>query len=282
MQADTNPLPTSKLSIFGRQSNDKAFRTLSLMWLAGIALLLVPMVTLIDVPIARWFAANPLPNNVIVVLELSRVLSHGVGIFLVLVGMMMLAPRRRWQIPRLVALTMGAGAVATLAKMFVLRPRPNGLNLQSTAHESAWLWVFDWELDQVAAFDAGTRAFPSASIATAIAFTVGLWLVLPRGRWLFAGLCFGAFLQRLYCGSHFLSDLIGGAAFGLLWSYACFHPRLLGKVFDEMEPQSLARARPPVETRPLQICEETTEIQSEAVDRDQDSGPVIERHRAAS
>ncbi len=90
----------------------------------------------------------------------------------------------------------------------------------------------------MATFDAGTRAFPSGSIATAIAFTVGLWLVLPRGRWLFAALCFGAFLQRLYSGSHFLSDLIGGAAFGLIWAYVCFHPRLLGRVFDEMEPDT--------------------------------------------
>jgi membrane-associated phospholipid phosphatase len=138
---------------------------------------------------------------------------------------------------------MGGGAVATLAKMFVLRPRPNGLNLQGGAYDHAWLWVFDWELDQVATFDAGTRAFPSGSIATAIAFTVGLWLVFPRGRWLFAALCFGAFLQRLYSGSHFLSDLIGGAAFGLIWAYACFHPRLLGRVFDEMETDtSLAKA----------------------------------------
>ena len=30
----------------------------SLLWMAGITLLLVPMATLMDVPIARWFLAS--------------------------------------------------------------------------------------------------------------------------------------------------------------------------------------------------------------------------------
>ncbi len=236
MQAESDSTRNT-ISIFRRQRpSDGTFHTVSLMWLAGITLLLVPMVTLIDVPIARWFSSNPLPRDVANILELARVLSHGGGIFFVLVGVMLMAPTRRWHVPRLAALAMGGGAVATIAKMFVLRPRPNGLNLQAATYDSAWLWAFDWNLEQVATFDASTRAFPSGSIATAIAFTVGLWCVLPRGRWLFAALCLGAFLQRLHCGSHFLSDLFGGAAFGLLWAYACFSPRLLGRVFDEMEP----------------------------------------------
>lgn len=229
------------LSIFGRGSSEETFQTTSLMWLAGIMLLSVPMVTLIDVPIARWFANNPLDSEIITLLEFTRLLSHGGGIALVLVGILMMAPTCRWYVPRLVALAMGGGAVATLAKMFVLRPRPNALNLQSSAYDSAWLWAFDWDWDHIAAFDESTRAFPSGSIATAVALTVGLWVVIPRARYLVACLFAGAFLQRLYLGSHFLSDLIGGAAFGLLWSYACFHPRLLGKVFDEMEPDSSRR-----------------------------------------
>ena len=161
------------------------------------------MVTLIDVPIARWFANNPLDSEIITLLEFTRLLSHGGGIFLVLLGMLMLAPTCRWYVPRLVALAMGGGAVATLAKMFVLRPRPNALNLEGGAYDFAWLWAFDWELEQVAAFDASTRAFPSGSIATAVALTVGLWYVIPRGRLLVAGLCIGAFLQRLYLGFSF-------------------------------------------------------------------------------
>jgi membrane-associated phospholipid phosphatase len=235
------------------------------------------MVTLIDVPIARWFAENPLDSEIITLLEFTRVLSHGGGIFFVLLSVLLMAPNRRWFVPRLVALAMGGGAVATLAKMFVLRPRPNALNLRGGAFDSAWLWVFDWEWDHVAAFDADTRAFPSGSIATAVALTVGLWFVLPRGRWLFAGMCFGAFLQRLYLGSHFLSDLIGGAAFGLLWSYACFHPRLLGRVFDEMEPGRKRRSR-----RKLDSKDDSNEDKDESNEGDKTSQKQVSHEDAPS
>ena len=215
----------------------------TLMWLAGIAMLFVPMVILIDVAVARWFATDPLPREVGSMLDLMLFFSHGTGIFLILVCILMLAPRCRWHVPRLTVLAMGAGAVATIAKMFVLRPRPNVLNLDVATYDFAMLWAFDWELEQVATFTASTRAFPSGSTATATAFAVGLWVVLPRGRWLFAALCMGTFLQRLNCGAHFVSDLFGGTAIGLMWSYICFHPRLLGNIFDKMEPESDVRIK---------------------------------------
>jgi membrane-associated phospholipid phosphatase len=211
------------------------------MWLAGIAMLTVPMVTLIDIPIARWFDNNPLPREVGSMLNLMLFFSHGTGIFLILIGILMLAPRCRWRIPRLATLAMGSGAVATIVKMFVLRPRPNVLNLDIGNYDLAMLWKFDWALEQVATFSASTRAFPSGSTATATALAVGLWVVLPRGRWLFATLCLGTFLQRIYCGAHFLSDLFGGTAIGLMWAYTCFHPGLLGSLFDKMEPETKVR-----------------------------------------
>ena len=115
------------------------------------------------------------------------------------------------------ALAMGSGALATIAKMFVLRPRPNGLNLNAASYDSAWLWAFDWNLEQVATFDAGTRAFPSGSIATAIAFTVGLWFVLPRGRWPLpvAVSCRLRSTALLRITLHERS--FGGASLGLMW-----------------------------------------------------------------
>jgi membrane-associated phospholipid phosphatase len=136
---------------------------------------------------------------------------------------------------------MGGGAVATLAKMFVLRPRPNSLNLDVVTYDYAWIWSFDWTLSHVATYDASTRAFPSAYLATATALTVGLWVVLPRGRWLFAALCAGTMFQRLYCGAHFTSDLFGSTAVGLGWAYVCYHPSLMGNLFDKMEPERTPR-----------------------------------------
>jgi len=214
-----------------------SLRLNALLWLAGMLMLSVPMMTLLDITAARWFATDPLPRELFNALELMRVFSHASGVSLVLFGIFLMAPNCRWHLPRLATLAIGAGAVATLAKMFVLRPRPTGLNLDVASIDTAWLWAFDWSLSQVAAFDASTRAFPSGNMATAMALTVGLWIVLPKGRLLFATICLGTVMQRMACGAHFPSDILGGAAFGCLWAYACYHPKILGNLFDKMQPE---------------------------------------------
>jgi membrane-associated phospholipid phosphatase len=237
------PPPRASINTTQLNNQNAHFRLTRLLWLAGISLLLVPIATLIDVPIARWFAGDPLSKELTDALDLSLVYAHGTGVFLILVSIVLLAPERRWQVPRLATLALGAGAVATLAKLFILRPRPNSqyVNLDSPNQDSAWTWSFDWALTQVAHFDASSRAFPSASVATAAALTVGLLVVLPRGRWLFFTLCLGTMMQRLNSGGHFLSDLFGSAAVGLAWAYVCHHPALMGSIFDKMEPEQKHR-----------------------------------------
>ncbi len=213
----------------------RKFHLAALLWLSVISLLLVPMATLLDIPIARWCHADMLPQEVGKMLDLSLIYAHGSGIFLILVAILMMAPTKRWKMPQLATLALGSGAVATLVKMFVLRPRPNSLRLDLATNEHAWIWSFDWTLSRVAEYDAGMRAFPSGYLATATALTVGLWIVVPRGRPLFLAFCIGTMLQRMYCGSHFLSDLFGSAAVGLGWCYICYHPKLIGNIFDKME-----------------------------------------------
>lgn len=213
----------------------RKFHLAALLWLSVISLLLVPMATLLDIPIARWCQADMLPQEVGKMLDLSLIYAHGSGIFLILVAILMMAPTKRWKMPRIATLALGSGAVATLVKMFVLRPRPNSLRLDLATNEHAWIWSFDWTLSRIAEYDAGMRAFPSGYLATATALTVGLWIVVPRGRPLFLAFCIGTMLQRMYCGSHFLSDLFGSAAVGLGWCYICYHPKLIGNIFDKME-----------------------------------------------
>jgi membrane-associated phospholipid phosphatase len=266
MSVEYNKRSRPTFSMFGVKPSNKGtlYRTGTLLWLAGIAILSVPMVTLIDVPIARWFESEPLSTKFGDALDLMQLFSHGWGICMVLLAIALMAPQHRWYVPRLAVMAMGGGAIATIAKMFILRPRPNGLNLELASYDSAWLWAFDWNLQQVAAFDASTRAFPSGNMATAVALSVGLWVLLPRGRWLFALVCLGAMLQRMYTGSHFLSDLFGGTAFGLIWAYACLHPRLLGSLFDKLEPekdallsqQQLSIAAETVEAAPFKVAAE--------------------------
>lgn len=222
----------------------RKFHLATLLWLSIISLLLVPMATLLDIPIARWCQDDVLPQEISKMLDLSLIYAHGSGIFLILVAILMMAPTKRWKMPRLATLALGSGAVATLVKMFVLRPRPNSLKLDLATNEHAWIWSFDWTLSRIAEYDAGMRSFPSGYLATATALTVGLWIVVPRGRPLFLAFCIGTMLQRMYCGSHFLSDLFGSAAVGLGWCYICYHPKLIGNVFDKMEAVQHPKRRP--------------------------------------
>ncbi|MCM2372886.1 phosphatase PAP2 family protein [Aporhodopirellula aestuarii] len=219
------------------------YRPVTLVYMAAIMLLMVPVLTLVDTSVARYFEKSPLSNELVSALELSLVFSHGTGVFLVLLSIMLLAPRLRWQIPRLATLALGGGALATITKMFVLRPRPSSLNLEYVGSESAWLWAIDWNLSEIAAFEASSRAFPSGNVVTATALTIGLWILLPRGRVLFATIWAGVLLQRLSTGSHFLSDACGGVAIGLLWAFVCYHPKLMGTLFDRMAPEPRRRRR---------------------------------------
>lgn len=219
------------------------YRPITLFYMAAITALMVPLLTLIDTPIALYLQTANVPRDVVSALELSLVFSHGTGVFLILIAILLLAPRLRWQVPRLAALALGGGALATIAKMFVLRPRPSQLNLEYAGHESAWLWAFDWDLSEIATFDSSVRAFPSANVVTATALTIGLWIMLPRGRVLFATILAGVLLQRLSTGAHFVSDLCGGVAIGLMWSFVCYHPKWMGTLFDHMAPEPRQRRR---------------------------------------
>src|SRR6056297_1359693 len=68
-------------------------RPTALLWLAGLSFLCVPLMTLIDVPISRWFVRDPFPRELTEALELTRIFSHGGGVFVILLGILLLAPR---------------------------------------------------------------------------------------------------------------------------------------------------------------------------------------------
>jgi membrane-associated phospholipid phosphatase len=226
-----------------------------LLWAVVFAAFSVPLATLIDIPLARWFQEDPLPGDFVRTLELIRFYAHGSGVFFIFLALFLLAPEKRSLLPRLVAMVAGASAISTISKMFVLRLRPSQINLELATVESAWWWRFDWSLEHVAMFDASARSFPSGNMATAVALTIGLCLATPRGRWLFTMFCGLTILQRLQSGSHFFSDVVGGAAFGLLWSYCCLHPKLLGSLFDKLEAAEESSRRIETEAEPTLIGE---------------------------
>lgn len=198
---------------------------------------MVPVAMLFDISISRWFLDRHLPGDFVKAIELTEVYSHGIGVILILLVVAQMAPRKRWCLPRLATLAFGAGALSVLVKAFVLRARPSKLNLEVASYDAAWRWTFDWTLDYVAAFESGIRSFPSGHAALATGLTMGLCLMFPRGRVLFLSFWVLTMTQRLACFAHYASDVMGGVAIGLLWTYTCLSPRLLGALFDKIEPQ---------------------------------------------
>lgn len=221
-----------------------------LLWAVVFLAFSVPLATLVDIPLARWLETDPFPGDFVRTLELIRFYAHGSGVFFIFLSLYLLAPEKRSMLPRIVAMVAGASALATLAKMFVLRLRPSQINLDLATFDTAWWWRFDWTLDHVAMFDASSRSFPSGNMATAVALTIGLCLTTPRGRGLFSLFCLLTVLQRMESGGHFFSDIVGGATCGLLWSFFCVHPKMLGSIFDKLES---------VDERPRRAAEQRSE-----------------------
>lgn len=219
------------------------FRRASLLWFGGIMWISIVPMTLADVPLARWIHNFSWPAWSLKILDLMNFYGTAGGLTTIVLVLFFILRRRRWTIPRVAALAAGGGAVATIAKLFVLRPRPNALPINSSAYEYAWVWSFDPTLSRVASFEPAMRAFPSATLAMATALTVGLWAVVPRLRWIGLVCCLGTMLQRLQCNAHFASDLLGSAAVGLWWAYICFHPKLMGGIFDRLEDDSSTKLK---------------------------------------
>lgn len=230
---------TSELRIYegGDERIDRGRLRVPLLLATLLAAGMVPVTTLFDVSISRWFLDRSMPGDLAKTIELAECYSHGIGVLFFLLLILQLAPRKRWCIPRLATLAFGAGALAVLVRTFVLRGRPNRLNLEIASFEAAWRWSFDWTLDHVAAFESSIRSFPSGHTAIATGLTIGLCLMFPRGRVLFVSLLGLSMAQSLASFAHFTSDVMGGLALGLLWSYLCLSPRLLGALFDKIEPQ---------------------------------------------
>jgi membrane-associated phospholipid phosphatase len=134
---------------------------------------------------------------------------------------------RCWRVGlRLAASSLGAGLVADGIKLLVARQRPGFVPLDSAGALdtfSTWLPLLHRE-SLPSAYGYAWQSFPSAHCATAAGLAVGLALLYPRGRWLFALFAALACWQRIDAQAHFLSDCLAGAAVGCF--IAAFAARL--------------------------------------------------------
>ncbi len=198
-------------------------------WLppALLAVALVAMAA--DGGIAQWFLEGNYPKVVAELIEVCEAFGNGFGVMLLALVVYQLDVGRRRMLPRLLACSLGAGIAANVVKLLVARTRP---------------YAFDFEGGVLATFGewfpflrggAAVQSFPSGHTATAAGLAVALTWLYPRGRWMFALLAVLVACQRMQSGSHYPSDVLVGAAVGLVVARACLGPGWLAPWFDRFE-----------------------------------------------
>lgn len=178
-----------------------------------------------DMQIALYFLKNDVPSLFRVSLTLSEIVAHGMGTLIILFAVGLLIPGGYRLTPRLGLAALGAGLVANLGKMSVIRLRPEMITKKMTVGDTFLGWFPILEEGGLA-IDRSMKSFPSGHTASAVGLTVILACFFPRGRWLFLTLGVLAAMQRIEADAHFVSDTCGGAAIGFLIAGLCLDPRL--------------------------------------------------------
>jgi len=164
----------------------------------------------LDAEIAVWIRAYAAPENINVALGLTILGSNPLALGILVLAAIPLAFKRWWaDLALLTAGIVGAIQINPRLKDFFDRPRP----------------FFE---GQALTFP-GT-SFPSGHAMTATALWIALLLIAlprlspPRRPWaMFAAVAIVVIvaLTRIYLGAHYLTDVLGGVAFGLLWLALC-------------------------------------------------------------
>jgi membrane-associated phospholipid phosphatase len=185
---------------------------------------------LVDLPVARLCRGGFLPGDLRRLLDFPEVAAHGLGVACLIIGVAALDPtlwRRAagpWWLPsvtlvRFLGATYAGGVIVNLLKATIIRVRPRAIDLDGVSS------AFD-TFGQAAATAAGATgsdlmSFPSGHSAVAAGFAAALALRYPHAAWFFAAVAVGALVQRLVSSAHYPSDVLCGAALGLLGAALC-------------------------------------------------------------
>jgi membrane-associated phospholipid phosphatase len=201
-----------------------------LLTLAGFAAL--PL----DVAVGRGLTAEQLPGELWRLIAFSEAFAHGLGVVVLLAIVAVLDPNRRRALPRVAAMSLGAGLIANVLKMMLARTRPHGLQSDIGVWETFAGWF--------PLLDAGRigQSFPSAHAATAAGLAVALGWLYPRGRYVFAILAGMSALQRIAVQAHYVSDTFWGAALGCAVAGILLSATPMTRPLDRLERHSARRA----------------------------------------
>jgi membrane-associated phospholipid phosphatase len=203
----------------GRLQSRLIGAALALACLGGLALS-------IDLDVARWCKAGHIPKEIMRFLNFSEVVAHGIGVATLLLTAAVLDPslggrRPRWgHLPvskdfvRMTVTAFAGGVLANVIKETLFdRVRPRAADLTAAASAFA---TFGDSLAATITSHSDANSFPSGHAATAAGFAAALSWKYPRGRWLFVALAMAAAAQRVASSAHYPSDVLFGAAVGLV------------------------------------------------------------------
>jgi membrane-associated phospholipid phosphatase len=157
------------------------------------------------------------PGDVRRLIAMSEYLAHGSGVAVILAGIWLLIPEKRRFVPRLAACAFGGGLGADVIKLCVARQRPIKADLSLTDIDLTWaVHAQGMATGNPGNWDYAWQSFPSAHTATAVGLAIGLSWLFPRGKYLFWGMALLAGLQRIVFLAHWPSDVIAGAAVGIV------------------------------------------------------------------
>jgi len=181
-----------------------------------LLLLLAAGVSLsIDIRVESYFKQAQHPKLVAELLDNAEPFGHGLGACALITAVVLLDPWKRLRIGWLVGGSLGAGALANVAKLIVARSRPRAFDLLNS---TVWQSFVGWLPSER---NTAIQSFPSSHTVTAVGLAVVLSAWYPRGRWLFATLAVLVGMNRLYCLAHFPSDVFAGAALGWFVGSCC-------------------------------------------------------------
>jgi membrane-associated phospholipid phosphatase len=189
----------------------------------------------IDNRVASYFRLRDPSGTFHTLVSLAEVFAHGLGVAGILLTAYMLDVNRRRCLPRIVVTIVGSGLVADVVKLAVGRIRPRALAVDRIWDSFVgWFPRFHPEIRQGLSPN-DCQSLPSGHAAAATALAIGLSVLYPRGRWLFASFAILASLQRIEISAHYVSDTMAGAAIASLFCAVCFDRRVFGRWFCRWE-----------------------------------------------
>ncbi len=198
--------------------------------LLPVALVLAAAAALpLDCRLSQWCKTGDMPGELRNLFQTCEPFGDGLGVLLVALAIHQLDRNRRWALPRVLACGWGAGLAANAIKMMVVRVRPRDFDFQGDVWTTFGGW-FPWT-------EAGYsgQSFPSAHSATAAGLAMALVWLYPSGRLLFPALAVLVAGHRIESAAHFLSDVLCGAALGIVVASACLKFGHLPRWFDHRE-----------------------------------------------